>query len=160
MNQPHTSRRSFTLIELLVVISIIALLIALLLPALQKARQVAQAAGCMSNSRQLVVATTSYVYDNNSWYPRLASTIPEAPDAWTPPTHFLNTLQPYFNDWKILIDPGRNNNRELAIQRFGEGNYNAAMWYTKGRGTVGVFDLGLRDGRRLSRFDWLSRYKK
>ena len=137
MHRLHTSSRSFTLIELLVVISIIVLLIALLLPALQKARQVSQAAGCMSNSRQLVVAATSYVYDSNSWYPRLASTITGAPDVWTSPTHFLNTLQPYFNDWKILIDPGRDNNRELAIQHFGQGNYDAAMWYTKGRGTVG-----------------------
>ena len=119
---PLLRKRSFTLIELLVVISIIALLIALLLPALQNARQVAQAAGCMSNARQLVVATTSYVYDNNSWYPRLASTIAGTHDAWKSHTHFLNTLQPYFNDWKILIDPGRDNNRELAIQRFGQGN--------------------------------------
>ena len=63
--QQLNSRKSFTLIELLVVISIIALLIALLLPALQNARKVAQGAGCMSNGRQLVTATTTYAIDHN-----------------------------------------------------------------------------------------------
>ena len=115
---PHRSRHSFTLIELLVVISIIVLLIALLLPTLQKARAVAHGAVCMSNALQFAVATTSYVFDNNSWYPRAISTIVGAPDAWAAHTHYTTTLQPYFNDWKILIDPARNNSRELALQRF------------------------------------------
>lgn len=56
--------RAFTLIELLVVISIIALLIALLLPALQKAREAAMGAQCLSQIRQLAVADTSYSADN------------------------------------------------------------------------------------------------
>ena len=100
---------SFTLIELLVVISIIALLIALLMPALQKARKVAQAAMCMGNSRQLVSATMSYLYDNNGFFPRAVASLPEDPEAWQPHTHYLFTLEPYFNDWKILADPGRDN---------------------------------------------------
>ena len=109
MRQPHTLVRhlSFTLIELLVVISIIALLIALLLPALQNARAVAQAAGCMSNARQLVMATTSYVMDNNAWYPRRNST--RGSDAWQAATHYWFTLLPYYNDFKVLTDPARDN---------------------------------------------------
>ena len=103
------SHRSFTLIELLVVISIIALLIALLMPALQKARKVAQAAMCMGNSRQYVTAISSYLYDNNGWYPRSVATLPEDPEAWQSHTSYLFTLEPYFNDWKILTDPGRDN---------------------------------------------------
>ena len=56
-------RKGFTLIELLVVISIIALLIAILLPALQKARQSAHVAECMSNVKQICAGLLMYEMD-------------------------------------------------------------------------------------------------
>ncbi len=52
--------RAFTLVELLVVVAIVAVLIALLLPALNKAKQAARAASCMSNQRQVITACSSY----------------------------------------------------------------------------------------------------
>jgi len=58
-------RHGFTLIELLVVISIITLLISILLPALKKARESARQAGCLSNVRQLAMATTNYALEVN-----------------------------------------------------------------------------------------------
>jgi len=54
----------FTLIELLVVAAIIALLIAIMIPSLARARERAKLAACLSNLRQLGLAT--FMYQNNS----------------------------------------------------------------------------------------------
>jgi prepilin-type N-terminal cleavage/methylation domain-containing protein/prepilin-type processing-associated H-X9-DG protein len=53
----------FTLIELLVVIAIIAILAAILFPVFAQAREKARQATCLSNLKQLGLATTMYAQD-------------------------------------------------------------------------------------------------
>jgi len=62
-------KTAFTLIELLVVVAIIAVLIALLLPALANARNVAKAAACLSNQKQIGAALFSYANDYEDFIP-------------------------------------------------------------------------------------------
>ena len=74
---PRRISNGFTLIELLVVIAIIAVLAAMLLPALSKAKEIGRRTVCVSNLRQIYLASTLYADNNNSRFP-------PRPNAWNP----------------------------------------------------------------------------
>jgi prepilin-type N-terminal cleavage/methylation domain-containing protein len=63
------SRKGFTLIELLVVIAIIAILAAILFPVFAQAREQARKASCLSNCKQLGLATQMYAQDYDDTLP-------------------------------------------------------------------------------------------
>ena len=60
---------AFTLIELLVVIAIIAILAAILFPVFAQARAKARQATCISNNKQLALATLMYSQDYDELFP-------------------------------------------------------------------------------------------
>ncbi len=79
VSKPHASRhanfvnqsvnRAFTLVELLVVIGIIALLISILLPALARAQESARSVTCLSQVRQIGLASSNYLTDSKGVLP-------------------------------------------------------------------------------------------
>jgi prepilin-type N-terminal cleavage/methylation domain-containing protein len=60
-NAPSRQTSGFTLIELLVVMAIIALLAALLIPAVQRAREASRRTTCLSQLRQVALASQNYL---------------------------------------------------------------------------------------------------
>jgi prepilin-type N-terminal cleavage/methylation domain-containing protein len=82
-------RRGFTLIELLVVIAIIAILAAILFPVFAQAREKARQTTCISNHKQMGMATMMYLNDYDQlWFP-----------AW----HHVPNL--YNGHWFLKISP-------------------------------------------------------
>jgi len=66
---PNPSSAGFTLVELLVVIGIIAVLVAMLLPAINRSREAAQRAVCLSNLRQVSLSLRQYSIQFKEYFP-------------------------------------------------------------------------------------------
>lgn len=69
--------RAFTLIELLLVITVIAILVALTLSGMGKVRSIGQKAACAHSLRQLGVATSAYLAENDQRFFAYSQQTPE-----------------------------------------------------------------------------------
>lgn len=92
-------KQAFTLIELLVVIAIIAILAAILFPVFARARENARRTSCVSNGKQMGLATMMYLQDYDETFPRNRQPAPHASTFWQ------HTLQPYIKTTNIFLCP-------------------------------------------------------
>lgn len=111
-------RAAFTLIEMLVVIAIIAILAAILFPVFAQARAKARQASCLSNCKQIGLATMMYVEDYDElFYPhRFNSGTDSNPflqlggnnyisGAARNKTFWISLLQPYVKNYQLFECP-------------------------------------------------------
>lgn len=89
-------RNAFTLIELLVVIAIIAILAAILFPVFAQARAKARQTACLSNQKQVALATMMYVQDYDETYP-------------VNNFAYGTGVAPFLSSWMIHLDPYQKN---------------------------------------------------
>jgi prepilin-type N-terminal cleavage/methylation domain-containing protein/prepilin-type processing-associated H-X9-DG protein len=97
MHQGTGRKRGFTLIELLVVIAIIAILAAILFPVFAQARDKARGSACLSNLKQMGLAITMYIQDNEG-YPMMSS-----PSTAVPRTRWPDYIYPYVKNEQIFL---------------------------------------------------------
>lgn len=103
---------AFTLIELLVVIAIIAILASLAVPAVNGALKKGTSSACLSNLRQIGIATIGYATDNDMVLPAAGSGSPE----WATSIASYTGVDSKKNK-SILVCPGC----EVKVQSGGSG---------------------------------------
>lgn len=162
----HRSRKGFTLIELLVVIAIIAILAAILFPVFQKVRENARKTSCLSNQKQIGLATVQYVQDSDETFPPLAvynngvqgtgvgtivnSTTGTSRVGNGTPVGFFDAIQPYVKSLQVMHcpdDPTPQNSDPLATgvppaytTAYTSYFYNSRIGAPKGWPYLGIYD--------------------
>ena len=130
------TRRGFTLIELLVVIAIIAILAAILFPVFAQARESARRASCISNLKQLSLATLMYCQDYDDTFPAACS---YAGQPWMEPPYyciaFKDCLDPYVKNQQVWLCPSGAKIDPAVTTSFGGNSY----WFPSCSSIYGPF---------------------
>jgi prepilin-type processing-associated H-X9-DG protein/prepilin-type N-terminal cleavage/methylation domain-containing protein len=126
--------RGFSLIELLVVIAIIIVLAAIIFPVFSRARGAARKTSCTSNLRQLGLADSMYMDENDGMHVARH----EPPDG-VPGSRiwWMTLLQPYAKNMNVLECPSYHD-RGWCDNRFGGCEAGVDQRYLRYRGGYGI----------------------
>jgi prepilin-type N-terminal cleavage/methylation domain-containing protein/prepilin-type processing-associated H-X9-DG protein len=123
-------RKGFTLIELLVVIAIIAILAAILFPVFAKAREKARQTSCLSNIKQIVLASMQYAQDYDEMMVRSGYWI--ISPTWF--SYWFDQLGPYTKNTQVFTCPSSNYRTLSPYPTYGNyGMVNQVVGYQTGR---------------------------
>jgi len=107
---PKHKHKGFTLIELLIVIAIISILAAILFPVFARARENARRTSCMSNLKQMGLASLMYTQDYDEKYPPAFVVITSQPAPYgafwhSPDWYWQQLLHPYTKSDQVYWCP-------------------------------------------------------